>query len=92
MKTSARNEFNGKISKIISGEVMSEIKIDIAGKLKISTTITNEAKEAMSLIIGKEDSAIVKSSAIIISKEKLTAAARNIIEDSISEIKQGGVS
>jgi molybdate transport system regulatory protein len=90
MRTSARNEFTGKITEILSGEVMSEIKVD-ADVLKISAIITNEGKDAMGLEVGKEITAIVKSSVIILSKEKLEATARNNIEGKITEIKKGQV-
>ena len=91
MKTSARNEFNGQITEIISGEVMSEIKVNINADFKISAIITNEGKEAMELDKGKDITALIKSSVIVLSKEKIKATARNIIEGKVIEIIKGQV-
>ncbi|WP_321470859.1 TOBE domain-containing protein [Halarcobacter sp.] len=91
MKTSARNELSGKIIDIKSGEVMSEVKVEVAPSVIISATITKEATNSLGLVIGSEVSALVKSSSVIISKEQLKATARNIIKAEVVEIKSGQV-
>ncbi|XPV69773.1 MAG: TOBE domain-containing protein [Halarcobacter sp.] len=92
MKTSARNELTGKITELKSGAVMAEVKVEVASNVLVSATITNESKELLGLEVGSEVSALIKAPAIIISKVKLKASARNIIEGSITEIKKGQVS
>ncbi len=91
MKTSARNELTGKITEVKSGAVMAEVKVEVASNVLVSATITNESKELLGLEIGSEVSALIKAPAIIISKVKLNASARNILEGTISEIKVGQV-
>ncbi|XOB61111.1 TOBE domain-containing protein [Campylobacterota bacterium DY0563] len=91
MKTSARNELSGKIIDIKSGEVMSEVKVEVAPSVIVSATITKEATNSLGLDIGSEVSALVKSSSVIISKEQLKATARNIIKAEIVDIKSGQV-
>ncbi|WP_320034408.1 TOBE domain-containing protein [Halarcobacter sp.] len=91
MKTSARNELSGKIIDIKSGEVMSEVKVEVAPSVIISATITKESTNSLGLDIGSEVSALVKSSSVIISKEQLKATARNIIKAEIVDIKSGQV-
>lgn len=91
MKTSARNEFSGKVSEIKSGGVMSEVVVKISDTITICATITNDAKESLELRVGGEVSALIKSSLVILSKEKLRATARNNILTKISEVIKGAV-
>jgi len=91
MKTSARNELSGKIIEVKSGEVMSEVKVEIAPSVIVSATITKEATKSLELIEGIEVSALIKSSSVIISKEQLKATARNVIKAEIVEIISGQV-
>jgi len=60
MKTSARNELTGKVVEIKSGEVMTEVKIDIDGSIAISAIITNEGKEALGVSNGATMTALIK--------------------------------
>jgi len=91
MKTSARNEFSGKVSEIKSGGVMSEVVVKISDTITICATITNDAKESLELKVGGEVSALIKSSLVILSKEKLRATARNNILTKVSEVIKGAV-
>lgn len=91
MKTSARNELAGKVVDVKSGEVMSEVKVEVAAGVIVSATITKEATQALDLAVGSEVSALVKSSSVILSKESLKATARNVIQGKISEVIKGQV-
>lgn len=91
MKTSARNELSGKIIDIKSGEVMSEVKVEVAAGVVVSATITKESTKSLELEVGVEVAALVKSSSVIISKEPLKATARNIIKAEIIDIITGQV-
>lgn len=91
MKTSARNELAGKVVDVKSGEVMSEVKVEVAAGVIVSATITKEATQALDLAAGSEVSALVKSSSVILSKESLKATARNVIQGKISEVIKGQV-
>lgn len=91
MKTTARNELNGTIIEIKSGGVMSEVVVKIAENLTISATITNDAKEALNLQVGGSISVIIKSSLVILSKEKLRVTARNNILTKVAKVIKGAV-
>ncbi|MFT7860092.1 MAG: TOBE domain-containing protein [Sulfurimonas sp.] len=91
MKTSARNELYGIITEIQNGQVMSEIKVDISPEITLSATITNEAAHALELRKGEGVTALVKSSFIILSKEKLRATARNNFLTTVEDIIPGAV-
>ena len=43
MKLSARNQIKGKIMSVTKGATTSHVKIDIGGKVVITSAITNEA-------------------------------------------------
>lgn len=91
MKTTARNELNGTIIEIKSGGVMSEVIVNITDSLSISATITNDSKEALNLQVGGTISVIIKSSLVILSKEKLRVTARNNILTKVKDVIKGAV-
>lgn len=91
MKTSARNQLSGKIVEFIDGAVMTEVKVEVSDSIHICATVTNEGKEALGLGVGDTVGAIIKASAIILSKTKLKATARNNIEGSVTEVIKGAV-
>jgi len=91
MRTSARNELSGKITEIESGGVMSEVVIKVSDEIAVCATITNDAKESLSLSVGGDISAIIKSSLVILSKEKVVASARNNIKTTVTDVVTGAV-
>ena len=91
MKTSARNELNGTIVEMQSGGVMSEVVVKVSDDVLISANITNDSKESLGLRIGEEVLLLVKSSFVILSKEKLRATARNNIKATVTEVIKGAV-
>jgi len=91
MKTSARNELSGKIVEIRSGQVMSEIKVEVAAGVIISAIITKEATDSLDLTVGSNIDALIKSSSIILAKDTLKATARNVIKGEITKLIKGQV-
>lgn len=91
MKTSARNELSGIITDVENGQVMSEVKIKVSPEIVISATITNEAVKTLGLSEGENVTALIKSSFVLLSKEKLRATARNNFLTTIKEIIPGAV-
>ena len=66
MKLSARNILKGKVIKIIRGAVNSEITLELPGKEKIVSIITNTSAESLELKEGKEAYAVIKASSVMI--------------------------
>ena len=91
MRTSARNELSGKITEIESGGVISEVVLKVSDEIAVCATITNDAKESLSLSVGVEISAIIKSSLVILSKERVSASARNNIKTVVVDVIKGAV-
>lgn len=65
MKLSARNQLKGQITQIVKGATTSHITIDVNGTI-ITSAITNEAVEELSLTVGKEAYAVIKASSVMI--------------------------
>ena len=66
MKLSARNVLKGKVKKVVSGMVNSEIVIELPGGTEITSIITKTSAENMNLKEGTEAYAIIKASNVMI--------------------------
>lgn len=92
MQTSARNQLWGTVAGVKKGAVNAEVTLNLRGQTPIVATITNDGVEAMGLKTGDEAYALIKSSWIILAKEKpAKISVRNAIEGTIEEIVEGKV-
>ena len=66
MKISARNQLKGKVKKIVEGSVNTEIIIELAPGVEITSIITKTSAENLDIKIGKEVYAVVKASNVIV--------------------------
>lgn len=69
MKLSARNLLKGKVAKITTGAVNSEVEIELAGGQRVVSIITINSVGRLGLEIGKEVFAVVKASNVMIATE-----------------------
>jgi molybdopterin-binding protein len=67
MKISARNQLKGKIVGVQKGQTTAHVRIDIGGAV-ITSSITNEAVDALELKVGDAAVAIIKASDVIVGK------------------------
>jgi len=65
---SARNQLKGTIKSVKLGTVMAEVVLAVAD-LEIVSVITRESAERMNLKAGGRATAVVKSTAVMISKD-----------------------
>ncbi|PRC95137.1 TOBE domain-containing protein [Solimicrobium silvestre] len=93
MKTSARNQFLGKVSAIKHGSVNDEIELQIAGGHKIVAIITHESTEELGLQVGVEAFALMKASSIIVMTdcEGAKFSARNRLSGVVARLISGAV-
>ncbi|ALD93147.1 molybdenum-pterin binding protein II [Cupriavidus gilardii CR3] len=61
-----RNQFRGRIREIIEGPVVSEIDVETAGGLVVTSVITTRSVKELELAVGKEVIALVKSTEVSI--------------------------
>jgi len=68
MKISARNMLKGKIVDVKKGATTSHVSIDIGGAV-VTASITNEAVDELKLAVGKDATAIIKASDVMVGVE-----------------------
>lgn len=92
-KTSARNTFFGKISRIVTGDVQSLIELMTLDGDSVSSVITNNSLSRLGLSLGSLVTAEVKAPLVIIHKScnDCLTASENIFKGRISKILQGQI-
>jgi molybdate transport system regulatory protein len=92
MKTSARNQFAGPITVIKQSKVDCEVNIQLDDELELVAIITRESAENLGLKIGKEVTAFVKSSSIVLMLEyQARISARNRFCGTVTHIHKEAV-
>lgn len=93
VKTSARNQFFGKVGAIKQGPVNVEVELALTGGDKIYSVITHDGLDNLSLRIGSEAWGLVKSSWIILAMPEVAnkVSARNRLMGKITRITLGNV-
>jgi molybdate transport system regulatory protein len=93
MKTSARNQFLGKVSAVKRGAVNDEVELEVAGGVKLIAIVTHESTEGLGLTLGAEAFALIKASSIILVTDDSDArfSARNRLPGVVTRIQDGAV-
>jgi len=93
MRTSARNQFFGKVGDIRRGAVNDEVTLQVAGGHSIVAIVTHESRESLGLHTGMDAYALVKSSSVIIvtGDDGARYSARNRLAGTVSRITPGAV-
>jgi molybdate transport system regulatory protein len=93
MKSSARNQYFGKVTAIRGGSVNAEVELSLNGEDKITAIITHESLENLGLKIGSEAWALIKASWVILSTEDSDAkiSVRNRLRGTVSRLTKGQV-
>ena len=92
MKTSARNQFLGTVTKATRGAVNSEVILDIGGGDSLACIITNTSLENLGLAPGIEAYALIKAPWVIVTTdESLRTSARNRLCGVVSRCVEGAV-
>jgi molybdopterin-binding protein len=66
MKISARNVLKGKIIVVTKGATTAHVKIEIGGRIVVTSSITNAAVDELGLKVGQEAFAIIKASDVMV--------------------------
>ena len=93
MKASARNQFNGIVSKVVMGSVNAEVFVSLKGGETLVASITNESIDTLGIKEGIEVLALVKAPQIIIVSNfgDFKVSARNQLNATITHVKPGTV-
>ena len=68
MKVSGRNRLKGTVSEVTPGEVMARVVLQV-GDNRITALISKEAVEEMEIKIGKEMTALIKATEVMLMEE-----------------------
>lgn len=93
MKTSARNQFYGKVSEIKRGVINDEIAIRLPGGESIASTITRESTEHLGLQVGSDAVALIKAPWVIVRplEGDIWLSARNQLAGVVVKLAQDAV-
>ena len=92
VRSSARNQFVGKVAGLREGPVDFEVLIRIDEHLDIAAVVTRESAEQLELAIGSEVIALIKaSSVLLIVDEAMCISARNRLWGAVQRIVDGPV-
>ena len=92
MKTSARNQFAGRIVGLREGQVDFEVRLQLDDENEIVAVITQDSAANLELAIGMEISALVKSSSVLLLNDpSVKTSARNHLWGEITRIHDGPV-
>ena len=69
MRLSARNIIKGKVLEVKLGSTTAHVRIDVSGGTVITSSITNEAVEALAIKVGDAAYAVIKASDVMVGKD-----------------------
>lgn len=94
MKTSARNTFQGAVTRVRSGQVLTEVALATKSGHEVVAVITNDSAANLGITEGKNLAAIIKAPFVLIAREegKALLSARNRFQATISKIHGDDVS
>ena len=69
MKLSARNQLKGKVTSVSHGAVNTEVVIEVAPGVEVTSIITKASAEALGLEAGVTAYAVVKASNVMVAAE-----------------------
>lgn len=93
MKTSARNQFFGKVVQVTTGAVNDEVTLEVGGGHHIVAIVTRESVDELDLSPGSEAFALVKSSSVIlvVDGDDARFSARNRLGGTVARVLPGAV-
>lgn len=91
MKTTARNQFPGRITSVQIGPVTTQVVVQAAGGLEVVATITAASAQRLAVAVGQEAIAVVKASEIILVTDfsGFQLSARNQFAGKVGKVVRG---
>lgn len=92
LKTSARNQFRGRITAVTPGAVNAEISLRLGDNQTLTAIITNDSLNELGFEVGGLAIALVKASWVLLSRDiELKSSARNKLVGRVLRIAPGAV-
>ena len=93
IRTSARNQFVGKVEWLEQTQVRADVGLDVGEGLTLAAAITRESAEELALAVGVEVHAFVKASSVLIATDRrLRTSARNQLWGRVKRVHADGLS
>ena len=87
---SARNQFEGTVSKVTEGAVNGIVTIDVNGT-PVTATISMGSIKNLDIKPGVKACAVIKATEVMVGKGKLQLSARNQFPGKVTAIEEGAV-
>ena len=87
---SARNQFEGTVSKVTEGAVNGIVTIDVNGT-PVTATISMGSIKNLDIKPGVKAVAVIKATEVMVGKGKLQLSARNQFPGKVTAIEEGAV-
>ncbi|MCP8632585.1 TOBE domain-containing protein [Pseudomonas mosselii] len=93
MKVSARNVFEGKVSKVQPGAVNAEVELTLGGGEKLVAVVTMASLKNLDIKEGKQAIALVKAPWVVLTTDAggYQFSARNSLKGTVQRIDDGAV-
>lgn len=93
MKSSARNQFDGKVTSVIPGPVNAEVELTLDSGDRIVSVVTMGSVRDLGLQAGSPATALIKAPWVILMTDDsgLKTSARNHLRGSVSRLVKGAV-
>lgn len=92
LRTSARNQFVGRVTGVKHGAVDAEVTLDVGGGQELVAVITHESVEHLGLAVGSEAFALIKASWVILAPDDgRRTSARNALRGVVARCRRGEV-
>ncbi len=93
MKTSARNQFVGKVIALRSGAVNDEVELTLPGGQRLVAVVTRESLQSLGLRTQVEAIALVKASSVLLATDLagVKLSARNQLAGTVAQVAPGAV-
>lgn len=94
MKTTARNQFFGRIAGVNPGPATTTVRIALDSGQEVTASLTTQAAQELQVRTGKEALALVKSSEVVLVTDfgGYRLSARNQLAGTVSRVERGAVS
>ena len=93
LRTSARNQFAGRVVALRPGEVNDEVELEVAGGLRIVASLTRDSRIDLGLAPGAKAFALVKASSVLVmtGNGEVRLSARNRLPGTVEQVIPGAV-
>jgi molybdate transport system regulatory protein len=88
---SARNQIKGVVAEVKEGAVNGIVKVDAGEGNMISATISMDSIKDLGIVAGKEVTAVIKATSVMMANGKLNISARNQLTGTVAAINEGAV-